>query len=511
MWYTGVGGRIMNVLKFNDTFDGLIEEPIGYWKTPEDIPQHIKNFVNEISNSLPLFDDTTNKYYCSNCIEELSREHKCPKCSRKFKLSNKLLIKGIDNIGYYTDHVYYYVFDLVGNNVLLYVLSEFIGYDKTVPYYLYKKSTIKIETAYQVFADEIVNIKTNKHITYKQLDEINTKFDFAGEDISNQEFQIYEEIELDWHENRYLYTNNLKDLKNTKLYEHSNIWTLGEYLNQNYFNLASLIYYPVYYKEFEYLVKLGFYSLAVRTCYLIKYKGSFEKTFGVMKKYSPFMKDIDITNEQLEALKLYSTTDVNLLNFIADNTRLFKVVTRHVSFDRVLKYLNDQGLTLDNFHEYGDYILCCQKFKLNMKDKDILFPDNFIEKHDKVAYEVIVTNNPETDNQIKLLSNILIFNQYEDDKYIIIPADGVDSLIDESTQQSNCVRTYCERICNNECQIYFMRKKTDIDKSFITIEVHNGKVVQARTKFNKLPSAEIMGIIKKWEKTLIPILNSEEE
>ena len=52
-----------------------------------------------------------------------------------------------------------------------------------------------------------------------------------------------------------------------------------------------------------------------------------------------------------------------------------------------------------------------------------------------------------------------------------------------------------------------MRYKSNINKSFVTIEVRNGKVVQARTKFNEEPSIEIMNIIKKWERTLIMVVN----
>ena len=145
--------------------------------------------------------------------------------------------------------------------------------------------------------------------------------------------------------------------------------------------------------------------------------------------------------------------------------------------------------------------------KLNLSDKSILFPKNFIEQHDKITSELIISNNPEINNRIESLSNVISLNNYEDDNFVIFPANSVDSLIDESSQQSNCVRTYCDRVSNNECQIYFMRYKSNINKSFVTIEVRNGKVVQARTKFNEEPSIEIMNIIKKWERTLIMVVN----
>jgi hypothetical protein len=49
------------------------------------------------------------------------------------------------------------------------------------------------------------------------------------------------------------------------------------------------------------------------------------------------------------------------------------------------------------------------------------------------------------------------------------------------------------------------RKKNNIDKSLVTIEIRNNKVVQAKTKNNCLPNKDLMDVIKKWEKTLMPI------
>ena len=80
-------------------------------------------------------------------------------------------------------------------------------------------------------------------------------------------------------------------------------------------------------------------------------------------------------------------------------------------------------------------------------------------------------------------------------------------MIDEGSQQHNCLRTYISSYSDNLCQIYFMRLKKEKTKSFVTIEVRNNRIVQARAKFNDEPSKEITNILKKWEKTLLPIEN----
>ncbi len=488
----------MNALKFNDKFDEIIEEPIEYWKTIDDIPQKIKDFINKTSDTIPFYDEDDETYYCPLHMEKLTKENKCPKCSKQFTTKDKL-----KNLGAY---IYYYVFDINDNDILLYLLCENISYLNVPSSYPFKQSKINIKTIYQILPTKIINVKENKHITYKELEETIIRFS-ATEEINDKDFDLLDEYEFNTFEHQYLYTDNLIDLKNTTLYRYSNLWTLNDYLNNHYFSLSSLTFYPVHYKEFEYLLKLKLYNLAITSSSDIKYKGSFKSTFGVEKKYYEFMKKINIDYLELEALKLYPTTNINTLNFVKNNLSLIELILKYTSLDKVLDYFKNQNLTINNLHEYGDYIRCCKEMKLNLKDNNILFPKYFTQSHDKITNEMIITKDPQTNKRIKSLANILILNKYEDDKYIIFPADSINSLIDESNNQSNCVRTYCNMVSNNECQIYFMRHKDSINKSFVTIEVRNNKVVQAKTRFNNDVPHEIMNIINKWEKTLIPIIN----
>ena len=499
----------MNTLRFNDKFDELIEEPISYWKTLDDVSQNVKDFINETSNSIPIYDESNNKYYCPKCIEKITKQNKCPKCSKEFISHDKLKVKNIKEIRNLYDNIYYYVFDINNDSVLLYLLCEYIDYYNKLTYYPYKHSKISIKNVYQILPTKIINVTTNKHTTYKELEEVLIKFKDTSDKINDNDFEILDEYEFNTYKHQYLYTDNLERLKNTNLYKYSNIWTLKNYLKENYFNLSSITFYPIYYKEFEYLLKLKLFELAISNSPDIKYKGSFKNTFGVEKQYYSFMKNININIAQLEALRLYPTTDINILNFIKDNLRLVELILKYVNLDKVLEYLSKQDLNINNLNEYGDYIRCCEEMKLNLKDHALLFPKHFTKQHDKITNEIIITKSPKTDKRIKKLAKFLALNNYEDDKYIIFPADSINSLIDESSQQANCVRTYCDMVSHNECQIYFMRNKKNIKKSFITIEVRNGKVVQAKTKFNKEPSIEIMEIIRKWEQTLIPLISEE--
>ena len=146
---------------------------------------------------------------------------------------------------------------------------------------------------------------------------------------------------------------------------------------------------------------------------------------------------------------------------------------------------------------------------LDLKEKNVLYHQNLLEAHNNLYEQIEVLDDPEINEKIKNLANLLAINKYEDETYVIYPATSIADLVDESRQQKNCVRTYYKKIANYECQIYFMRYKTDITKSFVTIEVQNSAIVQARIKYNESPPDEVITILREWENNLIPIITEE--
>lgn len=116
------------------------------------------------------------------------------------------------------------------------------------------------------------------------------------------------------------------------------------------------------------------------------------------------------------------------------------------------------------------------------------FIKNYVKE--KRVYEL---NKKKFDNQ-KLYENqmskkeILSF-EYENLE-VIIPTSA-EEFKEEAQQQSNCVaRLYLPRVINGELNIVFIRKKEELNKSYITCEVRNGIIYQYLTRFNQTPYEE---------------------
>ena len=213
------------------------------------------------------------------------------------------------------------------------------------------------------------------------------------------------------------------------------------------------------------------------------------------------MRNNDISHETLIALQLCQTEDKDLLNFLESQILTATDIVKEFKIDakKLKNYFDKLNLDETYLNEYYDYLKMAKDLGLDLKDKSILYPKNLLIESSK---------DPNIDEKIKNLSNITALNYYEDENYIIFPANSISCLIDESNQQHNCVRTYCQKLANNNCQIYFLRKKGDKNKSLVTIEVKNNQVIQAREKFNKNISDEYKKIIDKWKKNLLPIINN---
>ncbi len=71
-----------------------------------------------------------------------------------------------------------------------------------------------------------------------------------------------------------------------------------------------------------------------------------------------------------------------------------------------------------------------------------------------------------------------------DEHYLIRPPKSPNELLDEGRQQQNCVSTYADMHATGRTTILLMRDAKRPDKSLVTIEVLNGYVSQAKTRFN---------------------------
>ena len=472
-----------------------------YYKTYLDLPKEYKQFIKDKMNNITTFylhDLHKDVHYCPNCFSVLD-DFRCNNCNIHFDEDcNVYLLHSREGYSYPMGFLF---IECDSNNIYAYIVRYNMEYDKENNYMI--KTPDKF-SALLINDEELIDLCDGKQYLYRKDD----KYDFSySRNPFNFEHTNYDGVFITNTTIDYVYENNLNDLNNNRFFKYIDIDKYKTMLNKQFYKtIIDIVVHPIIYKEYEYLLDMELYNIIHYGIYLIKKGNSFKETFGVPKKYYEFMKNNNIDASNLVALRLYNTEDLDLLDFVSsivrgyryDNTDQYDWIIKLFNKDmnKFHNYINDNEIDM---HDYIDYLNWAKQLGLDVKSNRIKYPKDFYKEHDKLYKEVIINDNKDINDKLIKISEQLKINTYEDDKYIIFPCYDIDSLLDESKQMHNCVRTYIDWIANHECEIYFMRYKDDKDTSLVTVEVRDGKVEQARRKFNRKITKEDRLFLDKFE------------
>lgn len=220
--------------------------------------------------------------------------------------------------------------------------------------------------------------------------------------------------------------------------------------------------------------------------------------FSVLNIYQKENKNTGLTLNLLNLFYSDKQVSARRINDILIPKFYFLVNNNHKS-SQLLNYMKNefekQIFTIDNgLTYYEDYV----RMSLLMEVPYTKYPKNLDKVHDVRAkdYKVVISKEESrlfkkvyTDNPLK--ENVV-------DDYTFVTPKSTKDLVVEGQQLKHCVASYVNRVVKNESLIYMMRETNDIEKSFITIEVVKGNIVQVRGKHNASPPTDVKQIVKKW-------------
>ena len=191
---------------------------------------------------------------------------------------------------------------------------------------------------------------------------------------------------------------------------------------------------------------------------------------------------------------------------------------------QLLKYLFKQTFNTDNkyFHPVellNDYLNMCDM--LNIKaDK---YPQDIKKAHDDIMSimnnQKLEAKNEENKRKLELMNKKIekialsceaILSEHKDEEktefqkeYTNVFPKTVNDFIQEGINQRNCVGSYAKKVANNKTIVFFVRKKDDPEKSFITAECYDGKLYQCKYICNiQVKNGEILTFLKSIAKNL---------
>lgn len=208
-----------------------------------------------------------------------------------------------------------------------------------------------------------------------------------------------------------------------------------------------------------------------------------------------------------------SLTDSDIWNILScENYAFDRDTHRNTYWSYFNKLLNEYGYTAKSLMLYIDMLKTFEaiedmsylvkeiydyaKMMKTISHKFDKYPRNFLTTH-KIACRNYNRLKKEFSEEI-FKHRIMKAYECKFGDYVFIYPKTTQEIKDESVQQNNCVSSYIDKVIDGNCHILFLRKVDSPDKSLVTIEIRNNRIVQAKRKFNDPVTNEDQKAIDYW-------------
>lgn len=263
-------------------------------------------------------------------------------------------------------------------------------------------------------------------------------------------------------------------------------------------------------KNVELLAKVGFSNIIMNEMdssfhivnSILKWDGSLYEMLGIKKyqfkwlleKKNPSPTDVIILRKYPDI----SEKDYKLLTSIEDYRSKyadFMKAKKYTTLHKCNRYLESQK---SNIVTYLDYLEMTEYLHYDMKKDFNIFPKNLKQMHelriaekkaikDKLEAEALATYNQRLEEYAKINKQELERGNFMDvqntkflilgDLFIRLPYNA-DEIKKEGEALHHCVGNYINKVTSGETEIFFIRRKSEPDKPFYTLEWKNNQVRQ---------------------------------
>ena len=92
--------------------------------------------------------------------------------------------------------------------------------------------------------------------------------------------------------------------------------------------------------------------------------------------------------------------------------------------------------------------------------------------------------------------------EYKGEKFSVLVPESLDLIVKEGTSLNHCVASYIEGVVNGEFAILFLRSNEELEKSLVTVQVKDGRVLQSHGQSNRPPNEEEVKFLGKFAESL---------
>lgn len=194
---------------------------------------------------------------------------------------------------------------------------------------------------------------------------------------------------------------------------------------------------------------------------------------------------------------IITDTEIRLVLQSKVDIQLWSRATAYASVGKILKYIQKQAEKRkeenpdrrnvskdESARIYRDYLQECEQLHLDLHDKEILFPKDLTAAHNRTMEQVKFERNKADQEKFQKAVEKLEKFAWSEGEFFIRPAREQMELTAEGKALHHCVGGYIRRMAEGETAIFFLRKVSEPDKPFYTLELQKKRVIQCRTEHN---------------------------
>lgn len=280
----------------------------------------------------------------------------------------------------------------------------------------------------------------------------------------------------------------------------------------------------------EHLAKIGFWNIVSDLAYrrspdcLDETQDRTHRILKVSAEDMQFLREMDADMDMLKIFQQYSGLKdrQRLLVWQMEQkvSRDILPILKHMTVHKFIRYIENQFGFLrlrktpygtiryknmqDLVSEYRDYLDMCHKMDYDMKNSFVLYPKDLQKSHDRTARRFKQKQDAKMKRDfIAVYQGLSGHLDFEKGGMKIVYPATPDDIISEGNALHHCVGSYTERVAGKECIILFLRKCSDVEKPFYTVEVRNQKAVQVRGVGNCGMTSEVKAFISAWEQKVL--------
>lgn len=225
-------------------------------------------------------------------------------------------------------------------------------------------------------------------------------------------------------------------------------------------------------------------------------------------------------------LDYISLDDNDILNILTSyDSKWDNLTWGYVYYSRFIRLINEYGYTAKSLLAYLDHLKTFEaiegmdwmlreledyaKMMKEISPKFDKYPRHFLTTHKIASRNYNRLKHKFDEDKFNKRINVEMEHTFGDFRFIYPKC--IQDIKDESVQMSNCVSSYVQKVIDGHCDILFLRYKDSPDKSLVTIEVRDNKIVQALQRYNHPLTKEQQEIVDKWNKWYANKINNKND